>query len=302
MTDKLNKFKGSIFGLAVGDAIGTAVEFKCPGTFPPVTDMTGGGVFDLKAGEWTDDTSMALCLADSLVIHGWNPDDQIERYVQWWRKGYMSSNGTCFDIGNATRSSLQRYEKNKDVNTCGTTHKYDNGNGSLMRLAPVPLYYYKNMATVVDKSGESSKLTHAHDISVESCMFYGGLISLCVNDISKDNILNKDVMAPYIHNENVKSVMNGSYKTKQPPEIKGSGYVIDSMEAALWAFYHTSTFEEGVLKVVNLGDDADTTGAIYGMLAGAYYGYDAIPSKWTDKIAKKELIDDLVMDLYKKVN
>jgi ADP-ribosyl-[dinitrogen reductase] hydrolase len=137
--DRIQRSRGCLLGLAVGDALGTTLEFKPPGTFTPITDMLGGGPFNLKPGQWTDDTSLALCLAESLIeCRGFNPKDQMERYVRWWKEGHLSSTGTCFDIGNTTRAALSAFLKTGNPMS-GPTDAYSAGNGSLMRLAPARL-------------------------------------------------------------------------------------------------------------------------------------------------------------------
>ena len=136
-----DRYRGSLLGLAVGDALGTTLEFKAPGTFEPLSEMVGGGPFKLQPGQWTDDTSMALCLAESLIeCNGFNPQDQMERYRRWYREGYLSSTDTCFDIGNTVRTAIQVFEKTGEAYS-GSTDPYSAGNGSIMRLAPVPLFY-----------------------------------------------------------------------------------------------------------------------------------------------------------------
>lgn len=297
-----NHFQGSLFGLAVGDAIGTTVEFKKPGTFEKVTDMVGGGVFSLPKGCWTDDTSMALCLAKSLIIHKrFEPIDQMERYRKWYRSGYLSSIGRCFDIGNATAEALQSFERTGEP-FCGSESPLSAGNGSIMRLAPVPLFFADDWQEVVKWSALSSKTTHAAKECVDACKLLGVMIAAAAKGMGKDELLHpntfdflweQDPLAPKIE-----AVYKGSYKRLQPPEIQGSGYVVKSLEAALWAFYHGKTFEEGVLLAVNLGDDADTTGAVYGQLAGAHYGIDAIPERWLEPLAMKDRIFDYASQLH----
>src|SRR5574337_1213144 len=139
--DQASRYRGCLLGLAVGDAVGTTLEFKRSGTFEPIDDMVGGGPFRLKPGQWTDDTSMALCLATSLIERrGFDPIDQLERYVRWWREGYLSSTGDCFDIGNTVRQALTRFLQTREP--CpGSTDPHTAGNGSIMRLAPVVLYF-----------------------------------------------------------------------------------------------------------------------------------------------------------------
>ncbi len=303
-----NKFRGSLIGLAVGDALGVPLEFQSPGTFEPVTDMVGGGVFDLKPGEWTDDTSTALCLAQSLIeMKGFDPEDQINKYLRWYHEGYLSVNGSCFDIGNTTRKALRRYERTGEPFS-GPDHERSAGNGSLMRLAPVPLFYFRNPNLAIELAGDSSRTTHQHPLAIDACRYAAGLIVGAVNGGSKEAILSRRYSPiPGYWDENIlegeiDEIACGSYKNKNPPEINGRGFVVRSLEAALWAFHNTDSFEEGCLKAVNLGDDADTVGAIYGQIAGAYYGESGIPEEWLNKLAKFDFISDLADKLIETSN
>ena len=301
---KIERYKGSLLGLAAGDALGTTLEFRSPGSFEPLKDMIGGGPFRLKPGQWTDDTSMALCLAESLIeCRGFDLIDQLERYVRWYREGYLSSTGRCFDIGNTTRSALVRFEQSREA-YCGSTDKWSAGNGSIMRLAPVPLFYARNPKEAIEKSGESSLTTHGAPNAVDACRYLGGLLVGAVNGVSKEHLLSEGYN-PCGENwkENdlsseIYDIVCGSFKHLQPPEIKGSGYVVKSLEAALWAFYKSETFESGCLMAVNLGDDADTTGAVYGQLAGAYYGIEGIPAAWLAKLSYRQLIEQYAERIY----
>ena len=304
MTTKQDRYLGALLGLAAGDALGTTLEFKSPGSFNPLTEIVGGGPFGLKAGQWTDDTSMALCLAESLTERrGFDPVDQLERYVRWYRKGHLSSNGVCFDIGVTTRQALQRFERTHQPYP-GSTEESASGNGSIMRLAPVPMAYTADPAQAVAYSGESSRTTHGSLQSVDACRYFGGLLVGALNGASKEEILSPGyspvpgLWAQKPLHPLVAEVANGSFKRRQPPEIVGSGYVIKSLEAALWAFYRSASFEEGCLLAVNLGNDADTTGAVYGQLAGAFYGAEAIPAGWRAKLALREKIEAFAQDLY----
>lgn len=291
-------------GLAVGDAVGTTLEFEAPGTFKPISDMMGGGPFRLELGQWTDDTSMALCLADSLIeCQGFDVRDQMERYVRWYRQGYMSSTGRCFDIGNTTRTALIRFEDTGDA-YAGSTNPNAAGNGSIMRLAPVPMVYSKQPRHGMECAAWSSRTTHGAEAAVDACRYFAGLIMGALQGVDKATLLDErySPVADYwqeqpLHPE-IDEVAVGSFKRKQPPQIIGSGYVVKSLEAALWAFYHTDNFRDGCLKAVNLGDDADTTGAVYGQLAGAYYGEAGIPETWREKLAMCDLIAGLADSLY----
>ncbi|WP_156276307.1 ADP-ribosylglycohydrolase family protein [Neomoorella glycerini] len=301
--EPIHRYRGSFLGLAVGDALGTTLEFRSPGSFEPITGMAGGGPFNLKPGQWTDDTSMALCLAESLVERrGFDFIDQMERYLRWYREGYLSSTGRCFDIGNTVRSALERFERTREP-YCGSTDPFTAGNGSLMRLAPVPLFYARKPREAVEKAGESSRTTHGAKEAVDACRYMAALIVGAVNGASKEELLSDHYEpVPGLWREaplapGVAAVASGSFKRRNPPEIRGTGYVVDTLEAALWAFYHSSSFREGALLAVNLGNDADTTGAVYGQLAGAYYSEDGIPEEWREKIAMRERIVSLAEGL-----
>ena len=296
-----DKFRGSVFGLAAGDALGAPVEFKEPGSFEPVSDMRGGAFGgQLKAGDWTDDTSLALCLGYSLLEKkGFDPRDQIQRYVRWREKGYMSSLGHCFDIGNTTTEALTRFvlDKNKSP-WAGSADEFDAGNGSLMRLAPVPLAFRRDPTEAVRLSGDSSLTTHGARAAVDCCRFFGLLLVKALAGESKEAVLDPALAADPVFGDEplhpeVLEVALGSYREKEPPQVRASGYVVRSMEAALWALNGSESFEEGALKAVNLGQDADTVGAIYGQLAGALHGFDGIPEKWRDQLCEFDLLLNL---------
>jgi len=291
-----DRCRGALIGLAVCDALGTTLEFKPPGSFKPITDVVGGGPFGLKPGQWTDDTSMALCLAESLVEkRGFDPVDQLERYVRWYRQGHFSCTGRCFDIGGTTRSALETFITTHNP-YCGSTNPHAAGNGSIMRLAPVPMFFANQPSVAIERSGDSSRTTHGAQPCVDACRYYGGLIAGALNGVGKDDLLS-DHWAPipgYWHAHplcpEIAEIAAGSFKRRNPPEIRGTGHVVRSLEAALWAFHKGNDFKEGALLAVNLGDDADTTGAVYGQIAGAFYGYDVIPKSWRDIVAMKEMI------------
>src|SRR5690606_21590528 len=259
--DETERIRGALFGLAVGDALGTTLEFKRPGTFEPVADMVGGGPFKLVAGEWTDDTSMALCLAERLIERGgFDPVDQLERYVRWFRHGHYSVTGACFDIGITTRGALVAFEGSGEPFS-GPTEPDTAGNGSIMRLAPVPCAYAADPPAAIRLAGESSRTTHGAAECVAACRYLGGLIVGAIRGAGKGELLeSRYTPAPGSWDleplsGRLDAVAAGSFRRKAPPEIRGSGYVVDSLEAALWAFATTSSFEEGALAAVNLGDD-----------------------------------------------
>ncbi len=300
----LDRYRGCLLGLAAGDALGTTLEFQEPGAFTPLTDMVGGGPFNLKPGEWTDDTSMALCLAESLVTRKeFDPIHQLETYVRWWRDGHLSVKGRCFDIGITTAGALRRFEE-KRQQFPGSVDSGAAGNGSLMRLAPAPLAFAGSPETAIYMAGQSSRTTHGATECVDACRYFAGLLLAAVAGLSREQILHNNyepAMAHFLRNPlsgKVAEIAGGSFRTKQPPQVRGSGYAIHTLEAALWAFHRTDNFRDGALAVVNLGEDADTTGAVYGQIAGAYYGADSIPAEWVGKLAMRDLIEQRAAELH----
>lgn len=303
--DLADRYRGALLGLAAGDALGTTLEFKRPGTFEPISDMTGGGPFMLRAGEWTDDTSMALCLADSLIeCRRFNPTDQLERYLRWYEQGYLSSNGRCFDIGRTVHAALMRFKKER-IPYPGPVDPMSAGNGSIMRLAAVPMVYAKSAGQAVERSGESSRTTHGSRAAIDACRYLGGLIAGALSGAGKQELLSpmyapaeglwkEQPLAPEIE-----AIALGSFRERNPPAINGAGYVVSTLEAALWAFARTGSFREGALRVVNLGLDADTTGAVFGQFAGAFYGESGIPKDWLLRLAYRDMIGMMAEDLLK---
>jgi len=292
-----DRMRGALLGLAVGDAVGTTVEFRAPGSFPPVTDMVGGGPFRLIAGQWTDDTSMALCLAESLIIRRtFDPRDQMERYVRWRRDGHLSSTGRCFDIGNTCSAALTAFERTGEPFS-GPTSGSMAGNGSLMRLAPIPLFFFGRSDDVIAMAAESSRTTHGSPVAIDACRYLAALIDGALAGVNKRDLLSPSyARAPGYWDTQplhpvIAEIAAGSFTKKSLTEIKGTGYAADALEAALWAFQNSTDFREGCLLAVNLGNDADTTAAIYGQLAGAFYGETGIPVAWRERLAERELLD-----------
>ncbi|MEI6309007.1 MAG: ADP-ribosylglycohydrolase family protein [bacterium] len=295
---KRERFRGCLLGLATGDALGVTGEFQHPGSFEPIQDMIGGGSLHLKAGEWTDDTSMALCLAESLIERqGFDPKEQMERYLRWMLEGYLGSNGRCVDIGFTTREALSQFRESGNP-FCGSTDPHTAGNGSLMRLAPVPLFFAQKPEEAIARAAESSRTTHGAVDALDACRYAAGLIVGALQGRSKEEILSpgfcpvpglwqRTPLSPAIA-----EIAAGSFRRKAPPEIKASGYVVETLEAALWAFQQTLSFRHGALLAVNLGDDADTVGAVFGQIAGAYYGESGIPEEWRSKLALVDKITE----------
>jgi ADP-ribosylglycohydrolase len=296
--------QGAIIGLAVGDALGAAVEFESPGTFPEVTGYRAGGPHRLEPGQWTDDTSMALALADSIAEAGWDVADQARRYLAWWRTGKYSVNGRCFDIGMTTALALERFEQKGDPWTSGDPSPRASGNGSIMRLAPVPVAYFRMFPEqcnlLVDRLVESSRPTHASHQCRSACAHFGLVFCGLIHGLPREQVLDPDwepirrAHEQYLFHPEILEIARGSFRQKQPPDIYGSGYVVKSLEAALWAFHDAADFRQAVLRAVNLGDDADTTGAVCGQLAGALFGESGIPEEWRRDLAGRELIEPIL--------
>jgi ADP-ribosyl-[dinitrogen reductase] hydrolase len=236
--DMMDRGRGCLLGLAVGDALGTSLEFSQRDIVPRHTEMTGGGPFGLAPGQWTDDTAMALALADSLLARGGlDARDLMDRFVAWWRKGEYSCTGVCFDIGLTTRGAPQ---------------------------------------------------------AVEACELFAAMLREAILGAGRDAVLAPRAWAGY---PAVRAVAGGSWRNKTRDQIRSTGYVVDTLEVALWAVARTDTFEDALVLAVNLGGDADTVGAVTGQLAGALHGADAIPHRWLEPLAWRERIAGLATSL-----
>ena len=247
---------------------------------------------------------MALCLASSLIEkQGFDPLDQMRRYVLWWREGYLSSTGRCFDIGGTVCGALSRFESSGDP-YAGSNDPFSAGNGSLMRLAPVPMFYSGNDAKAINYAAESSRTTHQAQEAIDACKYFAGLLLGALKGVDKQTLLSPSYCP--IHEfwridplaDKIGRVAEGSFKHRNPPKIRGTGYVVQSLEAALWAFHRADTWKEGALLAANLGEDSDTTTAIYGQIAGAYFGVEAIPRPWRKKVAMRAEILKTADSLY----
>jgi ADP-ribosyl-[dinitrogen reductase] hydrolase len=279
VTERVDRSIGALIGLAVGDAIGTTLEFTPRDQIiKPLTDMVGGGPFDLLPGQWTDDTSMALCLAESLLEHGFDMHDQLNRYLDWYECGYMSSTGRCFDVGHATQDALIRYRETGNTRA-GSASPNDAGNGSIMRLAPVVVYFQHSNADAIRYASEQSKTTHRAPECLMACQLMAEIILRALGGSSKDEVIAPSKL-DLAFTDGMRSIATATYCRKSSAEIQSTGYVVDCLEAALWCFSTTKSYAECVLAAANLGDDADTTAAVAGQIAGAFYGVSGIPKKW----------------------
>ena len=281
-------------GLAVGDAIGTTLEFKERDTYAPLTDMIGGGPFNLKAGQWTDDTSMALALADSLLgRNDLDEQDLLRRFVEWRDEGTYSCTGRCFDIGNTTSQALSQWRKTGNI-IADTVDPHSAGNGSLMRLAPVAIRFWRDRAKLRDVAARQNKTTHAAPEAVDACVAFAEMLADAIEGRPMSDVLRvrSDDFAGRIS-----EVMKGSWRGKQRQPICASGYVAHTLEAALWSVGRTSDYRSAVLMAANLGEDADTTAAVAGQLAGALYGVSEIPSAWVSRVAWRRQITEKAFGL-----
>ena len=281
---------GAFLGLAVGDAVGTTLEFERRDAQQRVEDMVGGGPFGLAAGEWTDDTTMALALAESLADCGaLDVRDLMDRFVRWMRKGEYSCTGHCFDIGNTTRAALTRYERTGDP-LAGSTDPHSAGNGSLMRLSPVALRYWDDREMLDAAAAEQSRTTHGAETAVDACRGFAALLADAISGKAK-----ADLLAPrsFDGTPEISRILAGAWRGKKRKEISSSGYVASTLEAALWSVARTSDFRGAVLLAANLADDADTVAAVTGQLAGALYGLGGIPADWLGRVAWKDRLLDV---------
>ncbi len=289
-----NGFRGALLGLAVGDALGTTNEFKKPGSFQPIDDLVGGGPFNLLRGQWTDDTSMAYALGQSLIYRdGFDANDQMNKYLAWWKYGAYSCTGECFDIGNTVRAALERYELTGEPEA-GSKDPMSAGNGSLMRLAPIALFYFGDIKKSLHYAGESSKTTHGANEAVTACQYFAALINGAIAGVPKAELLNNyepysGAWSDFPLAKNLKPIVAAEYLHKSVGDISPTSYVIDTLEAALWCFANSENFKEGALMAANLGGDADTVASVYGQISGAYYGECNIPAEWIQSISYQHI-------------
>ena len=285
---------GALLGLAVGDAVGTTLEFRDRDSTPRLVDLVGGGPFDLEPGCWTDDTAMALALADSLLASGClDCRDLMDRFEAWWHRGEYSCTGHCFDIGITTRRALERYRRTGDA-LAGSIAPSTAGNGSLMRLAPVALRYWDDRASLDRAGAQQSRTTHAAPEAVDGCRAFAGLLADAISGMPR-----RHVLAPRAFEgaRAIAQILAGSWRGRVRDGIQSSGYVVHTLEAAIWSVARTADFRNAVLLAANLADDADTVAAVTGQLAGSIYGLSGIPADWLDRIAWKDRLLDTARQL-----
>ena len=279
---------GAFIGLAVGDAVGTTLEFERRDAHPLLTDMVGGGPFKLKPGQWTDDTSMALALAESLAFassESLDAKDLMDRFVDWRNEKDYCCTGILFDIGNTVRAALNRYLRDNNP-FAGSTDPGTAGNGSLMRLAPVALRFWNDRPALDRAAAEQSRTTHAAEEAVDACRAFAGMLADAIAGRPRDQVLRP---GRYFKGASaISNILAGSWCGKHREAIESSGYVVHTLEAAIWSVARTCNFRDAVLLAANLADDADTTAAVTGQLAGALYGLSDIPCEWVNRLAWQE--------------
>ncbi len=292
----LDRAKGCLLGLAIGDAVGTTLEFL-PRDRSHVHDMVGGGPFKLNPGEWTDDTSMALCLADTYLAKGdFDFSDYADRLCRWYKQGENSHNGKCFDIGNATRAALEGHLASKD-GWYGNDDPSTAGNGSIIRLAPTAIFRRHSLFATWRQNAAQSRCTHRAMEAISCCELLGAQLHLALNGADKE-----ETLSPMIRPLRPRALIinAGEYKQKTRDQIRSSGYVIDTLEAALWAVWNTDNFKDAILLAANLADDADSVAATAGQIAGALYGVSGMPEEWVKKVAWSEHIQGLAQQLFER--
>ncbi len=312
MENNNNKILGGLWGAVVGDALGVPVEFMTREEvrIDPVVNMRGFGTFDLPAGSWSDDSSLLLCTADSLV-QGLDLNDMAARFMRWYAEGLWTPYGKAFDIGNATRAAISRLERGISPELAGGDSEGDNGNGSLMRIIPVAVSFHKmDVDEFISRVHAISSITHRHSRSLMACGIY------CL--IARNLLEGKSPMDAYheaidkasgiydkdpfrMELQHFRRVFGGKIASLPEDTIKSSGYVIDTLEASIWCLLTSGSYSESVLKAVNLGYDTDTTGCVTGGLAGILYGYSSIPGEWINAIARKDDIEKLFMGLVQRI-
>ena len=315
MTENTNIWLNGIMGVVVGDALGCPVQFESREEVArhPVTGMRGYGTFNLPEGSWTDDSSLTIALLESIRRVGEiDLGDIMENFMKWLYDGEFTPYGESYDIGRGTMQAINRYKKNRKAKKCGGDEEWNNGNGSLMRIMPACLY-----CSVMESSGMYSDrdaidvihsvggLTHAHIRSNIACGLYffmakyilfreGSLQERIQEGLTQGFAFYESYLADkenLHYYDRLKDLE--AFKSLPADKIKSTGYVVDALEAAVWSLITTDSFDQALLKAVNLGDDTDTVGAIAGGLAGLYYGYDSIPEDWLSAIKRREWIEEM---------
>ena len=300
------KAKSLIYGTAIGDALGVPFEFMGHNSFT-CTGMVGNGTHHQIKGTWSDDTSLTLCLADQ-IAEGLSLEKLADKFVLWYKNAEYTATGKVFDVGGATSNAIHSYTTGVPPIKCGGTDERSNGNGSLMRISPL-VFLCKDLdfESRFKLCKDVSSLTHAHDISVIACVLFMEFL-ICLYNGDEKLVAYKKMIERFDSLEKLVSQIElkkfaclKNILTAKESDIKSSGFVLHTLVASLYCFLHTNSYEESVLKAVNLGDDTDTTAAVTGAISGLYYGFDAIPTNYVDALQNKELLDSIIEKLAKKM-
>lgn len=298
----VDRFRGCLLGLAVGDALGAPVEALPRGAFSPVLDMIPAPDRGLRAGQWTDDTATALCLAVSLIEKGgFDAYDFLNRLLRWWNEGYMDCTGTCYGIGPTTRRALTHFRKTGTFGPQSGFVPKKPSNGCIMRLAPVAMFYCANIELAEQYAAEAAQTTHPLPECVDAARLFARILYRALQGLDRETVLLAD-RGRFQGHPAVVAIADGGYFQKQEEEIRASLAVTECLEAALWCFAKADSFRDAVLRAVNLGGDTDTAGAICGQLAGAFWGSRAIPTEWLEKLAWRERIQAIADELYRRAS
>lgn len=300
--DRIKFVKAAVFGLVAADAVGVPTEFQPRQKLManPITDMVGYGTHDMPKGTWSDDSSMALCTLQSMIVKKkLDLDDIMQKFVRWEDEDWMTPHGEVFDIGRTCLQSIERYLDGADISSCGGRNEHDNGNGSLMRIAPVSLYNYLNGVSeeeAYENIRAVSALTHAHERACVGCGIYDIVLRRLADAPEKATVKSAlaeaaSFFADYAETAHFARLFSADFEDLPLSAIRSSGYVVDTLEAAVWCLLKTDSYRACVLLAANLGEDTDTVAAVAGALAGILYGYDAIPEDWVAALAKTEMID-----------
>lgn len=286
-----DRLRGAFYGTAIGDALGGPRQFCERDEMPLLTDMKPIYNFKMPSGCWSDDTSMMLCLAESLTKTGYGPQvlsDQLNNYLKWFKEGYNTPTGKAFDIGGTTKRAMMAYSATGKI-IADTSDEMFQGNGSLMRLAPIGMMFWDDEERAAKEGMLSSQTTHTNTVCLQACGLLASAIALAIQGKSKDRIL-ESFCNEHVCKE-LESISSGKYQSKTRNQIESHGWVVATLEAALWCFHKTESFEDGLILAVNLGHDADTVGSVYGSLAGAFYGFSNIPDRWLVDLKGKDILE-----------
>jgi ADP-ribosyl-[dinitrogen reductase] hydrolase len=282
MKNQLENYLGGFVGLAVGDALGAPVEFQKRGSYGLVTDFQKGGPFNLEKGMWTDDTILSLILSESLNRYKtFNAEDIMNQFYRWWKDGYMSPTGICFDIGRTTEKAMNRFQKENVIYAGNEADPPSNG--AIMRLLPISLFFSSSLKTSQEHSIDMTRLTHGPLECVEASVILNYILLMILDGKSKSEIF-KFTHLEYAFKTRIKNLLTNEFLKKSYEEVSGIGNAYETLESAMHIFYHANNFYDGLIKAVNIGDDTDTVGAVYGQMAGAYFGLQSIPTQFTEQL------------------